>query len=294
MVYCRTHQHCHVLTGQRDITCYGTASNPMLYSQMHATKLHYPYCTGGAKSFVQSMTLHVGAGLLEYIMGTFCRLYYELRGIRTAVPANIDYDKQLDPPSMVQEIEALQVELDALEDEDEQRALEEDITGKILWLCWCGICAEADELLPKVGPLCRLHGGHVTCFRLRITFREKEEWSVCWRCTVLCLEYVLLSPRWTHVMIKPTCGGSCLMGEQRYRNTGCYLPLGRQNKPSGQVQRGAPSLLTTKVPLQVQVSKHPPYQWCNTHGNDPDLIMGGHGVNRKDAFDTYGLILSND
>ncbi|KAI5988128.1 hypothetical protein EDC04DRAFT_1450296 [Pisolithus marmoratus] len=51
---------------------------------------------------------------------------------------------------MVQEIATLQVKLDATKDEDEQRALEEDVTGKILWLCWCGICAEVDELLPKV------------------------------------------------------------------------------------------------------------------------------------------------
>ncbi|KAI6101060.1 hypothetical protein EV401DRAFT_819111 [Pisolithus croceorrhizus] len=62
----------------------------------------------------------------------------------------VDYDRQLDTASLVQEIEALQVELDAATDEGEQRALEEDVTGKILWLCWCGICAEADDLLPKV------------------------------------------------------------------------------------------------------------------------------------------------
>ncbi|KAI6100809.1 hypothetical protein EV401DRAFT_855539 [Pisolithus croceorrhizus] len=51
---------------------------------------------------------------------------------------------------MVQQIEELQVKLDTTEDEDQKRALEEDVTGKILWLCWCGICAEVDELLPKV------------------------------------------------------------------------------------------------------------------------------------------------
>ncbi|KAI5984786.1 hypothetical protein EDC04DRAFT_2831863 [Pisolithus marmoratus] len=51
---------------------------------------------------------------------------------------------------MFREIEALQAKLNETVDEDEQRALEEDVTGKILWLCWCGICAEVDELLPKV------------------------------------------------------------------------------------------------------------------------------------------------
>ncbi|KIK23725.1 hypothetical protein PISMIDRAFT_678970 [Pisolithus microcarpus 441] len=40
-------------------------------------------------------------------------------------------------------------------DEDEQRALEEDATGKILWLFWCGICAEVEELLRKVADLIR-------------------------------------------------------------------------------------------------------------------------------------------
>lgn len=42
------------------------------------------------------------------------------------------------------------MKLDATTDEDEQRVLEEDIAGKILWFCWCGICAEVKELLPKV------------------------------------------------------------------------------------------------------------------------------------------------
>ncbi|KAI6042415.1 hypothetical protein EDC04DRAFT_2660718, partial [Pisolithus marmoratus] len=51
---------------------------------------------------------------------------------------------------MFREIEALQAKLNETEDEDEQRALEEDVTGKILWLSWRGICAEVDEQLPKV------------------------------------------------------------------------------------------------------------------------------------------------
>ncbi|KAI5995251.1 hypothetical protein EDC04DRAFT_1214029 [Pisolithus marmoratus] len=60
------------------------------------------------------------------------------------------YDRTFNIPSMVQEIEDLQAKLDANGDDDEQRALQEDVTGKILWLCWCGICAEVDELLPKI------------------------------------------------------------------------------------------------------------------------------------------------
>lgn len=52
--------------------------------------------------------------------------------------------------STVQEVLALEVKLLATEDEDEQRVLEEDITGKILWFCWCGICTEVDQLLLKM------------------------------------------------------------------------------------------------------------------------------------------------
>ncbi|KAI6094061.1 hypothetical protein EDD16DRAFT_976308 [Pisolithus croceorrhizus] len=59
---------------------------------------------------------------------------------------------------MVEDIKALQVKLDATNDEDEQRALEEDVTGKILWLLWCGICAEVDELLLKVVNYIRREG----------------------------------------------------------------------------------------------------------------------------------------
>ncbi|KAI5985004.1 hypothetical protein EDC04DRAFT_2830716 [Pisolithus marmoratus] len=59
---------------------------------------------------------------------------------------------------MFREIEALQAKLNETEDEDEQRALEEDVTGKILWLSWCGICAEVDELFPKVLDYVRREG----------------------------------------------------------------------------------------------------------------------------------------
>ncbi|KIN99157.1 hypothetical protein M404DRAFT_1004836 [Pisolithus tinctorius Marx 270] len=50
------------------------------------------------------------------------------------------------------------MKLSATEDDDEQRALEEDITGKILWLSWCGICTEAEQLLPEVASYIRREG----------------------------------------------------------------------------------------------------------------------------------------
>ncbi|KAI6104979.1 hypothetical protein EDD16DRAFT_244585 [Pisolithus croceorrhizus] len=52
----------------------------------------------------------------------------------------------------------LQVKLDAVRNEEEQWALEEDITGRILWLCWCGICAEVNQLLPKAVDYIRREG----------------------------------------------------------------------------------------------------------------------------------------
>ncbi|KAI6025504.1 hypothetical protein EDC04DRAFT_236591 [Pisolithus marmoratus] len=70
----------------------------------------------------------------------------------------IDYDRQFNTHSMVQEIKEFQAKLDVTDDEDEQRALEEDLTGKILWLCWCGICAEVDQLLPEIVNHCRREG----------------------------------------------------------------------------------------------------------------------------------------
>ncbi|KAI6118528.1 hypothetical protein EDD16DRAFT_986351 [Pisolithus croceorrhizus] len=72
--------------------------------------------------------------------------------------SHMKYDRQLDARSMVQDIKTLQVKFDTTKDEDEQRALEEDVTGKVLWFFWCGICAEVDELLPKVVDYIRREG----------------------------------------------------------------------------------------------------------------------------------------
>ncbi|KAI6095495.1 hypothetical protein EV401DRAFT_1180372 [Pisolithus croceorrhizus] len=119
------------------------------------------------KSILQTL----GADLLEHIADTFRNRGSEHSAGFTGQASSIKYDRsvprllifsspggqvlnvvyrRLDAPSIILEIEALQGKLNITEDEDEQRALEEDVTGKILWLCWCGICTEVDELLPKV------------------------------------------------------------------------------------------------------------------------------------------------
>ncbi|KIM66580.1 hypothetical protein SCLCIDRAFT_7896, partial [Scleroderma citrinum Foug A] len=63
--------------------------------------------------------------------------------------------------SMVEDVKALQVKLNTTEDDDEQCALEEDITGRVMiataspslvWLtvyCWCGIHSEIEPVLAE-------------------------------------------------------------------------------------------------------------------------------------------------
>ncbi|KAI5980426.1 hypothetical protein F5J12DRAFT_885604 [Pisolithus orientalis] len=59
------------------------------------------------------------------------------------------YSRQVDVHSTPQEINALQMTLDATDDEDEQLTLE-DITGKLLWLSWCEILSEVELQLLEV------------------------------------------------------------------------------------------------------------------------------------------------
>ncbi|KAI6137885.1 hypothetical protein BKA82DRAFT_1008740 [Pisolithus tinctorius] len=99
---------------------------------------------------LKSISQTLSAGLLQHVLRVFSNAYFEHQYSRTLQPSDIEYDRQLDIPSTIKEVEVLQAKLDATVDEDEQRALEEDVTGKILWLCWCGICAEVDQLLPKI------------------------------------------------------------------------------------------------------------------------------------------------
>ncbi|KAI5986975.1 hypothetical protein F5J12DRAFT_574420 [Pisolithus orientalis] len=101
----------------------------------------------------------LSADLLQHILRVFVIEHASSSGPRWTTQAiHIEYDRRLDIPSVIEEIEALQAKLDATADGDEKRALEEDVTGKILWLCWCGICAEVDQLLPKVVDYIRREG----------------------------------------------------------------------------------------------------------------------------------------
>ncbi|KAI6118494.1 hypothetical protein EDD16DRAFT_983490 [Pisolithus croceorrhizus] len=111
---------------------------------------------------LRSISQTLGADLLHHIMTTFENACYQcLPWPRSRQASHVYYDRQFNTPSMIQEIRALQLKLDATKDEDERRALEEDVTGKILWLFWCGICAEVDGLLPKVMDYVRREGNPV-------------------------------------------------------------------------------------------------------------------------------------
>lgn len=57
---------------------------------------------------------------------------------------------RVDIHATLQEIEGLQMKLNATDNEGEQRALEEDLTGQILWFCWCGIFSEVEQRLLEV------------------------------------------------------------------------------------------------------------------------------------------------
>ncbi|KAI6002307.1 hypothetical protein F5J12DRAFT_228615 [Pisolithus orientalis] len=96
---------------------------------------------------VRSISQTLSVGLLDRICSSFLGESKDKQRIGRV--GCTDYDT-VNVHSMVQEITSLQAKLEATHDEDEQRALEEDITGKILLLYWCGISSEVDQLLPKV------------------------------------------------------------------------------------------------------------------------------------------------
>ncbi|KAI6038840.1 hypothetical protein EDC04DRAFT_1840593 [Pisolithus marmoratus] len=92
--------------------------------------------------------------------------------------SHVDYDRQINSHSVVQEIEELKVKLDVTEDDDERRTLEEDVTGKILWLCWCGICSEVDELLPKVLNCIQNEGNVKALLNIHALMYSTLRWTV--------------------------------------------------------------------------------------------------------------------
>ncbi|KAI6022816.1 hypothetical protein BKA83DRAFT_4269574 [Pisolithus microcarpus] len=70
--------------------------------------------------------------------------------------------RQVDVHSTLQDIRALQGKLDGTDDDDERRALEEDVTGLILWLSLYGILSEVEQRLPEVTNYIRRGGDSTT------------------------------------------------------------------------------------------------------------------------------------
>lgn len=67
---------------------------------------------------------------------------------------------------MIRTVTDLQARLDTTEGEDEQRTLEEDLTGEILWLCFCGIHSEVEQILPEVVNYIRKEGQMKGLFKI--------------------------------------------------------------------------------------------------------------------------------
>ncbi|KAI6143522.1 hypothetical protein EDD17DRAFT_1659932 [Pisolithus thermaeus] len=79
---------------------------------------------------LESISQNLGVDLLHHIMITFDNVCCERNHGKCPQASDLYYDSQPNAPSIVQEIRALQVKFNATEDEDERRALEEDVTGK--------------------------------------------------------------------------------------------------------------------------------------------------------------------
>ncbi|KAI6147787.1 hypothetical protein BKA82DRAFT_4144198 [Pisolithus tinctorius] len=102
-----------------------------------------------AQDEVASISQTLGAGLLEHIRATLLDVCEGNPSRRTDQIGDTDHDTA-NARSTVKEIVALQMTLQGAEDENEKRALEEDITGKILWCCWHAVFSEVDQLLANV------------------------------------------------------------------------------------------------------------------------------------------------
>ncbi|KAI6023005.1 hypothetical protein PISMIDRAFT_404570 [Pisolithus microcarpus 441] len=91
----------------------------------------------------------LSAGLLEHICDTLDNVMDFDESRRRDHRGHTDFDMDR-THFTIKEVEALQVQLQATEDDGEQRALEEDLTGQILWFYRCGILSEVDHILARV------------------------------------------------------------------------------------------------------------------------------------------------
>ncbi|KAI6013130.1 hypothetical protein PISMIDRAFT_537002 [Pisolithus microcarpus 441] len=111
-----------------------------------------------ARCEVKSISQTLSIGLLERL----CTVIFDVPQDETHGIQDAAYPRQVDIHVMLQEAQALQTTLNGTADEDEQRVLEEDVTGKILWLSWCGILSEVERRLQEVVEYIRRGGNSMT------------------------------------------------------------------------------------------------------------------------------------
>ncbi|KAI6042316.1 hypothetical protein EDC04DRAFT_992266 [Pisolithus marmoratus] len=109
-------------------------------------------CREKIKQEAVSISKTLGFGVLKEFCDADARLHGGLQTHNKVDKAqcDVDHDCYTWISSELQQINALQAKLDASNDEDEKRALEEDTTGKILWLCWRGLRQEVGQVPEKV------------------------------------------------------------------------------------------------------------------------------------------------
>ncbi|KIO00212.1 hypothetical protein M404DRAFT_772118 [Pisolithus tinctorius Marx 270] len=88
------------------------------------------------------------------------------RGLQLSQTNQANVYRQANTCSMIQKIKELQVKLDEIEGGDKKRTLEEDLTGEILWLCFCGIHSEVEQTLPEVVSYIRREGQMKGLFKI--------------------------------------------------------------------------------------------------------------------------------
>lgn len=118
------------------------------------------YCTARERALreVKSISQTLGVELLRQICTVIPDAsVHEMHGMQVTIHA-----RRVDVHSTLQDIMALQRKLDGTEDDDERRALEEDVTGQILWLSLYGTISEVKQRLPEVSNYIEREGDSTT------------------------------------------------------------------------------------------------------------------------------------
>ncbi|KAL4068834.1 hypothetical protein V8B97DRAFT_753591 [Scleroderma yunnanense] len=114
-----------------------------------------------------SISRSLGVGLLKDTIAAYTGAWIVLESSDKMDRCNVDDNWHGSVQEMLQDVDLLYERLDTANDEDERRALEEDITGKILLLCWHGIRFEIGQVPAKV----------VDCILKDATVDRKTLWT---------------------------------------------------------------------------------------------------------------------